>query len=511
MAKPLSRLLSHGRANDAWHAFLSSTADPLDFLYRATQLAAQYEEPERALNWIRLWRSAHAARAKLSRPEALLYQALELAVRWMGENRETVQKALKELDWAEMPVTPWLYNLRLGMAIRNNRQDDVLLLLRNPTPLLHGKADWSDPYHRGNRLRLLGFYFFERGEAQRSLGYFAAALRNFSRDRCIDSRLRKIEIYGHWGKIAFREGRISESHRYLQRARRLAARFKHRLWHDLYSIELSWVYAHRGLFSRAERIARGVVRRQDRSAQAGGLHHFLHVKSLLALGHFAMDQGIRQKAARHVARASQTLGPNSTSRLRGYLHLLRGRFYAAGATEVASLRALEEFRLAEDDFLTHGDGDVPGLLLLAFYRGHHCIQKRDVPGTLREALRCMEIAGKRRFLPARSTSLLLKSQLLLQSEIPDAERLYEEVLRDLGAIHDNVILFRVVANLYLYSWELEDHLDLTDHHLQQLHRMKRILDAETFHRLYERFVTRPVIRRALVRTFGIDPDSLGFQ
>ena len=59
-------------------------------------------------------------------------------------------------------------------------------------------------------------------------------------------------------------------------------------------------------------------------------------------------------------------------------------------------------------------------------------------------------------------------------------------------------------------WEnaLDEHLDLTDRHLRQIHGMREVLEPATFDDLYEKLVTKRVARRVLERTFGVDPRRL---
>jgi len=350
---------------------------------------------------------------------------------------------------------------------------------------------------------------FERGELRRSLRYFRSALREFAPDESIDARLKLIEIYGHWGKAAFREGQFEASARFLKRAVRHAAAFRHALWEDTFRIELAYVRAHQGQFGRARRTIHPVLRPRQEEPGSTGARRFLRVKALLAAAHIAADEGLRDRATRYARRGRKLFMAYPDERLRPHLRLLYGRI--AALTPTLANRAAHHFAQAERGFLAFGDGDLPGLSLLSYYRGLLHVQRRDTRAALAEACRSLDLAKRHGFLPARSASLLLKSQLLLQEEVPGADRLYEEVLRDLGSVEDRVVLFKVIANLYLYSWELNEHLELTDSHLRQIHRMADLLDEETFRCLYQRYVALPVARRTLARAFGINPEELGPQ
>ena len=87
------------------------------------------------------------------------------------------------------PGEGWAYNLRLLFLTRENDHGAVLELLRRPPAL-------TDPYERGNRLRILGKYFLLRGRWDRVTGYLRAALREYARDGALDARLKEATKLG---------------------------------------------------------------------------------------------------------------------------------------------------------------------------------------------------------------------------------------------------------------------------------------------------------------------------
>lgn len=504
-----------GRVCRALHAALleerpSSDGDELDLLYHATSLAAQYDRPRTALRWLRSHRLRRQGKAPLDPPLERAYEVLELNVHWIVKNERGARRILERLDWNEVPALSWAYHLRLAHAARRNREDEVLDLLRRPSPAIVTYPDLRDPHERGNRLRILGLFFFQRGEVPRSAGYARAALRAYRQDRTISSRLREIEVHGLLGRVALAGGDLTECERSLRRAMGLAARLRHRQWYNAFRLDFAYTLSEWGLYARAERHARAVARssRARLGGATGGIYRHQLLRSVIACGHFAADQGDRSRAARYAASATRLFSSCPDRRFRGYLHLLRGRVRALGKTEAARARAETEFARAADCFGRLGSGDVIGRYRLLIYRADLRLKRRDVRGVLGEAIACMDLAREHRFLPAKGGALLLKSQLLLQEEVPCADRLYEEVLRDLGSARNPVVLFRVIANLYLHSWDLGAQLDLTKRHMEQIHRLRSLLDPRTFHRLYSRHVMQPVARRMLEKTLGIDPSDL---
>lgn len=144
-----------------------------------------------------------------------------------------------------------------------------------------------------------------------------------------------------------------------------------------------------------------------------------------------------------------------------------------------------------------------GLAIVNLRRGEVNLKQEKAEEALQNVALCLEQQRERPRDCLQSDCLLLKSKILLSKNVPRPDRLYEEVLGGLGLARNPITLFKVVANLYLYSWELDDHLDLMHQHLQQVNRMSSVLDRPTFERLYTEHVTRHVAARAMERTFKV--------
>jgi hypothetical protein len=105
------------------------------------------------------------------------------------------------------------------------------------------------------------------------------------------------------------------------------------------------------------------------------------------------------------------------------------------------------------------------------------------------------------FLVREFDVLLLQSVLLLEEKAPKS-KLYERILPRLGSIHNPENLFRILANLYIYTWELDDQIELTDLHLKQIYKLKERLAPERFEHLYTTLVSDPIFNRLKRRLFG---------
>ncbi len=134
--------------------------------------------------------------------------------------------------------------------------------------------------------------------------------------------------------------------------------------------------------------------------------------------------------------------------------------------------------------------------------------RRGHVGDSVECLReCLHLTDDLRDLGVKARCVLLKSYLLLERGYDHSrEDLYEEVLRELGVIHSPVVLFETIANLYMFSWDLGERLDITELHHRQIQKLREALDDDVFADMYQKHVRCRVILRAKRKPHGQDPD-----
>jgi hypothetical protein len=365
---------------------------------------------------------------------------------------------------------------------------------------------FTEPYDRGNTLRILMLHFFAAGRWQRGIACSRAALRELAKDRAIDARLKEVEILGASGTAAYQRGDLEVAEIYLTEAVEGAAALRHSFYVAKFEHELAIVYADRDEHSRAEKLLLRVAAQARNRGGRRAVEKFLRAGALLSASWVALDSGDAKKARKYLGGAGRLLAIRDHPRYRGHYHLCRARL--AAALDGNTKEAFEELDRAERCFKSTGEGDLVGLAKVRLCRGKLHLKLRDVRQALSEAYECAKAAHASGFQPIESSCVLFKSRLLLERQAVPSETLYEETLRSLGAVRNQVALFKIVANLYLYSWDLGEHVEWTDYHMRQIHRMARVLEEGTFRRLYDKHVVRGVARRLMARTLGVDPATL---
>lgn len=488
----------------------SSTEEELGCLMRATVLASQYGKVDLARKWTEAHRALRKQEGSFSRSDVESYKLIRVAFELAEKNYALVNTILENVDWGEIPKGTWVTDIQLLIAGWRDKREEIIDLLRRPSSQaqLTKSCASSSPCDRANRLRILGNYFLRRANRKRAVRCFQAALRNYSKVAGIDARLKTIELKGSWGTAERLDGHGQEAETLLESAIEGAVRFKHFHYEYTYKLSLATLHADRGRLESAEELALSVLRKSRSTNRDSAFLRYHRVRALMLIAHFALDASNGKRATSSLKRAKQALGEWDHAQLKGHLHLAQGRLYALGKSAGAAQRALQEFNRAESCFLTSGDGEANGVARAKIYRAQIHLRQRNVQEALTQLSAGDKLIKEKVLTEAHADSLLLKSRILLEQDAPDADQFYEDVLGSLGSVHSPVKLFKIVSNLYLYSWELDNQLDLTDYHLRQINKMSEVLDRPVFENLYQRHVTRRVAWRALVQTFGVDAAGL---
>jgi tetratricopeptide (TPR) repeat protein len=497
-------LLESGRAQEAWPIIgkalekLPPGAGAEKALSDAVSLAVQYLAGEQAEAWIDAYEE-RAARLEPAPPERQeVLRVLRLAVLLGAKAREEADALEARICWEPVDHLPWAVNVRLVYLVYKGRIEEARWVAKR------SRARYAEPGDLGNRLRIFLAHYFQTGDLRRCRALARGALRHLRKDPWILGRLREIEVHGSLGRVHYLRGEYDEAEREYARALQRARRYHHTLYYWLYAVEQAWIHAHRGRHAQAQKLLDSLPPRSLRTPA----DHFTQVRLLQGQAELAIELEDAERAKLCLAAAELLLREHPHARNQGFVLMSRGKAEALGRSPEARRRALDCFRRAEECFSKLGAQGLQGLSATLVSRGELHLELGEIPEALDCCMRSALITRRDGFFPVRWKFLLLKSCLLLERGLPVAGRFYEEILRELGAVHSPVILFQVIANLYMYTWELDDRLDLTAHHLRQLHELRSVLDPEAYKRLYERHVTLRVAQRCLRGFFGIDPELL---
>ncbi|MBN1420995.1 MAG: hypothetical protein JXP34_19650 [Planctomycetes bacterium] len=201
---------------------------------------------------------------------------------------------------------------------------------------------------------------------------------------------------------------------------------------------------------------------------------------------FAIELGELEKAEGYLERAEACARGVVTKQEPAYTLLIHGALRVARRDFEAAERYLDQAEKAFQE-MTEG-GYRRGLCEVLLQRGESCRARRDVRGTLRVAMRVVEMAERDGFIELQSRALLLKSFLLVD-ESGGLDDVYDDVIERMHVINSPAVMFKILSNLYFYCHKFGCY-DTESFHWQRLQNMRSVLEDSVYRDLYNEYVVK---------------------
>ncbi len=475
-----------GDAPDGWMAVLVPAMKFAQCFERSALLNRWLRLVER--RWMRLRPETSAAREAVGEEISVLRLWVQWKTLGPGIGMEPLDEAFAQIrHWK-----PWMVQFQWDVLLNFNRFDavDESISRGPPCRIERGTITY------GARILTLALKFYLQMRSRPAEVLFRSAIRKLEEVPGFHSHFMRAAAYCRLAWIYRIRGEYRAGLELLRKAEAIDRRINSRSLRSLRSQSEGTLSILTGDYEGATRrflIDRDPGRPAVYSRRVSSAH------AVLTAAYCQLQMGHHARAERYVRRAKDLLRGQSLSHVHGTLHMVRGDIKLATG-DPADLRAAGgRYDKAERVYRATG---APPLYLSLLYarRGAYYLKRQNY----QSALRCAEVSGLNGSdtggTPFWGESFLLKSFLLLETGMPHAH-LYEEVLKGLGTIQDPVTLFKTIANLYIYTWDLGDFLDLTDLHMKQIEKLRERLEPELFARLYRMYITERVVERMRKR-FG---------
>ncbi|MGH9360731.1 MAG: hypothetical protein ACRD2T_02355, partial [Thermoanaerobaculia bacterium] len=349
------------------------------------------------------------------------------------------------------------------------------------------------------RIAALGIRLFLAGRTHHALTVFKSALRELGERREPEARATQGMVFCWIAQAYSHAGLFSQAFGALQLAEEIPFGWKGESFEKLKNQAYQVVHYRAGNYEEAFVRSLNLALRSESGTTIRELGHLFAGYFLAGRCAILLDR--RGQARRLLARLESRSNGRAHPFLRACVCFLRGDLEQERGTPGAYRSARRHYHRAERLFGRFAEGDQIWIRHVRFSLGLLGLRERKVGEVLKQAEFALELGRETGMPAAQAQGLLLKSLLLLEEKAPRDE-IYEEIIRSLGLVQDPVVLFRILANLYIYSWDLGDRLDLTDLHLRQLNQLKASIPPATYDPLYEACVTRKVLAR-LQRRLGL--------
>lgn len=155
------------------------------------------------------------------------------------------------------------------------------------------------------------------------------------------------------------------------------------------------------------------------------------------------------------------------------------------------------FQKAENAFSKLGKKGRHGKATTLLIKGEWLLQKKKyipVTACIRSSF---EIAKSLQNHHLVAHSILLESFLLIESDLDNKVDIYEGILCKIHTIRHPNLLFRILANLYIYSWEFPTQLNVTGLLIQNIRSLQTSIPKPIFRKLWKQYVSNKVFSRLL--------------
>ena len=152
---------------------------------------------------------------------------------------------------------------------------------------------------------------------------------------------------------------------------------------------------------------------------------------------------------------------------------------------------------AESTFSKLGRNGWHGKATTLLIKGEWLLQNREYDSLMICIQQSSDIALLLQDHQLRAYPTLLKSFLLLNGDLKSGAELYKEIQSEIHTIRHPDILFRILSNLYLYSWELPDQLHTTSRLIKEIQALQTSFPKPLFQKLWKKHISSKVFSRLL--------------
>ncbi len=476
--------------NRAIQKLPESPAAWMDLLVPAVKAASLYGHSNLMRRWIRHVERRWARIPSQDRADCeAAGEELSLLRLWVDFKTAAPSATAQLLEEAFSRIRhwkPWLVQFRWVFLFNLGRYEDLEDSISSPPPcpIRRGTAAY------GGRLLLLGMRFLWEMRFRPAEIVLRSAVRKLAEvpeSSCLHMHAAAL---CYLAQLYHQTGRYAPGLEALQRAETITKRIRFRGLRSDLSQMGGLLLILKGDHAAA---SKAFIQDRDPGTRAGFARRIRAAHGYLNAALCEIQMGCLARAQTYVRHAAKLLHALPLSVTHGILLVTRGDLKVATGSPLSLRAAARLYDKAEEVYrATPSPRFYSDLLHIR--RGTLYLKQQNFPA----AIECAEMGNRAAEAsgcePIRCESILLKSYLLLERTMPHSH-LYEEVLKGLGSLHDPVTLFKAVSNLYIYSWDMGDFLDLTDLHLKQIEKVRERLEPKLFARLYRTYITERVFER----------------
>jgi len=485
----IDQLLLSGNNKDAWSkARLLLKTKPIGpesagLILYLLPLTIHYDSPAKMAQFIRQYKKQVAANTRNNKLDNSFLAALDLIFTSITDrhNLQKIDSQIKAVDWSHLENQAILQTFRFSIeSLRNNHSEakKAIICAINSS---------NNPYEKALIAAAISWREAQKKHFQNSLSTAKRSLCLLKEEQSLRNTLLETQLLGHIGKIYTELGLNLMAQKHSSKMTTLI--------NDSRSIYPAQKYFSSNIAAATKVQSPSKVRKLI-SAQLSTLsmkwpyQRSAMVQALFSLNELAIKCRDFQ-GARSALRSIRKLLPIKNRReLSGYYYreLAKLTIYAGNAKIQGSAFTDQILQKAETIFSSLGSKGWHGLATTVLIKGELLLEKKEYLAVQKCISRSLSLAKSLQDNNLFTYSTLLSSILLSEQGVNDKEAIYEDILCKLQEIKHPLLLFRILSNLYLYSWKAS-RSDESCQIIKTIHSLKTVLPALTFRQLWKTYLS----------------------
>ena len=485
----IDQLLLSGNNKDAWSkARLLLKTKPIgpesaDLMLYLLPLTIHYDSPAKMAQFIRQYKKQVASNTRNNQLDNSFLDALDLIFTSITDrhNLQKIDSQIKAVDWSHLENQAILQTFRFSIeSLRNNHSEakKAIICAINSS---------NNPYEKALIAAAISWREAQKKHFQNSLSTAKRSLCLLKEEKSLRNTLLETQLLGHIGKIYTELGLNLMAQKHSSKMTTLI--------NDSRSIYPAQKYFSSNIAATTRVQSPSKVRKLI-STQLSTLsmkwpyQRSAMVQALFSLNELAIKCRDFQGAKSALRSIRKLLPINNRRELSGYYYreLAKLTIYAGNAKSQGSAFTDRILQKAETIFSSLGSKGWHGLATTVLIKGEFLLEKKEYLAVQECINRSLSLAKSLQDNNLFTYSTLLSSILLSEQGVNDKEAIYEDILCKLQEIKHPLLLFRILSNLYLYSWKAS-RSDESCQIIKTIHSLKTVLPALTFRQLWKTYLS----------------------
>ena len=495
----IDKLLRCGEIEGAWQKAESLLEiDPVGsmcehLLLYLLPLTLHYGYPNKMDELIETYNSRIKSSFTVSQKDRAFLRAIRLIFTALTDqrNQRKIAVQLEAIDWSKLAKNSILQTFRFNIEnLQQNKKSAY-------AAIICARRSAKKEYEKALVAAALCKYEAKENRFYNSLSIAKRSLKLLQTDNSLRAGFLKAQLFGHLGKIYQALGNLIQSQECFSKMNKLLEKYGSFGPGQQYLSSLTYG-------AKTRRTSPGLLRililkeLQSLSTKwAYQKNRLIH--SFFSLNDLAIGRRDFQESWRILNSIRRFLPTANHEELTGYYYrdLAKVLIYEGEKVKRNPSMVKPILLKAERSFAKLGKNGWHGKATTLLIKGEWLLQTKKYDPLMICIRQSSNIAKLLQDQQLLAYPTLLKSFLLLNSDLNNKAAIYKEIQSEIHTIRHPDLLFRILSNLYLYSWDLPAQLHTTSRLIKEIQSLQTSFPKPIFQKLWKEHISSKVFSRLL--------------